>query len=103
MRSRLDGGAPLIDKPFMKLQHAAALALTGWYLMTPPTQAKGRFDTSAPLSKWRIEAGFETGEECKKTLVLLSSRALKEGKPEDIEAVNNAQCVSMNDARVKGQ
>jgi len=86
----------------MKLQHAAALALTGWYLMTPPTQAKGRYDTSAPLSKWRIEAGFGTGEECKKTLVLLSSRALKEGKPDDIEALKDAQCVATDDARLKG-
>ena len=86
----------------MKLQHAAALALAGWYLMTPPTQAKGRYDTSAPLSKWRIEAGFGTSEECKKMLVLLSSSALKEGKPDDIEAVKDAQCVSTDDARLKG-
>lgn len=84
----------------MKLQHAAALALAGWYLITPP-QAKGRFDTSAPWSQWRIEAGFGTGEECKKTLALLSARALKEGRPDDIEAVKDAQCVSTDDLRLK--
>jgi hypothetical protein len=86
----------------MKLRHAAALALTGWYLMTPPPQAKGRYDKSAPLENWRIEAGFATGEDCRRTLSVLSSRAAKEGKSNDIEAVKDAQCVSTDDPRIKG-
>jgi len=86
----------------MKLQHAAALALAGWYLMTPPIQAKGRYETSAPLSKWRIEAGFGSSEDCKKTLVGLASRAREEGKTQDIEAVKDAQCVATDDSRLKG-
>jgi hypothetical protein len=85
----------------MKFRHAAALALTGWYLMTPPLQANGHHDQAAPLEKWRIEAGFGTGDDCKKTLGVLSSRAAKEGKSRDIEAVKDAQCVSTDDPRIK--
>ena len=84
----------------MKPHHAAVLALAGWYLITPP-QAKGRFDTSAPWPQWRLEAGFATGDECKKTLGLLKSRALEEGRADDIDAAKDAQCVATDDARLK--
>jgi len=42
----------------MNLRHAAALALVGWYLITPPSQfepprlSNGTFDRSAPFSRW---------------------------------------------------
>jgi hypothetical protein len=57
----------------MKLHRFAALAFVGWYLMLPPLRIEGptsdpntpvRVDTNAPLSQWRIIAGFETAKEC---------------------------------------
>jgi len=100
--SVLDSGSALIDKPWMKLRHTAALALTGWFLITPPPQANGHYDTSAPLSQWKIEGGAGTREECKKTQALLSSRATKESRPSDIQAIKDAQCVPMDDPRLLG-
>jgi hypothetical protein len=51
----------------MKLQHAAALALIGWYLIGPPVPhliAPDRHaDTAAPLS-WIVVRTFPTEEEC---------------------------------------
>jgi hypothetical protein len=43
----------------MKLRHAAALALVGWYLMIPPFAKKDgagnwHADPSAPLSNWHF-------------------------------------------------
>jgi hypothetical protein len=101
--SVLDSVLPLIDKPCMKLQHTAALALTGWFLITPPPQANGRYDTSAPLSRWKIEGGAGTRKECKDTQALLTSRAIKESRPSDVEAVKDAQCVPMDDPRLLGK
>ncbi|MGO9060944.1 MAG: hypothetical protein ACLQU2_26710 [Candidatus Binataceae bacterium] len=49
----------------MELQHAAALALVGWYLMLPPWIAQNRFDANAPLSKWQISGRFDTAQDCK--------------------------------------
>jgi hypothetical protein len=34
---------------------------------------------------------------------MLSSRAAKEGKSLDIEAVKDAQCISTDDPRIKGK
>jgi hypothetical protein len=54
----------------MNLRHTAALALVGWYLMTPPTldprtQTSGLFvDPSAPLPKWDVTATYESKAEC---------------------------------------
>jgi hypothetical protein len=87
----------------MKLQHTAAvLALAGWYLITPPSQTNGHFDTSAPLSEWRIQSGFGTGDDCKKTVAELSSKAMKEGKSGDADELKASQCVATDDPRLKG-
>jgi hypothetical protein len=85
----------------MRLRDAAALALTGWYLLTPPLHA-GRYDRAAPLSDWHIEAGFPTGQDCKKTLPVLASRARAEGSSADVEKVKEARCVPTNDPGLKG-
>jgi hypothetical protein len=36
----------------MKLRHAAALALVGWYIITPPLN--GEPDPSMPVSRWHL-------------------------------------------------
>lgn len=86
----------------MKLRHLAAVMLTGWFLITPPPQANGHHDSAAPLSKWKVEGGAGTREQCKETQALLSARAVNEGKPSDVEELKDAQCVSMDDPRLEG-
>jgi len=50
----------------MKLRHAAALAVVGWYLMVPPSKVAGRLlvDLDAPLSKWTEPNTIHTGGPC---------------------------------------
>jgi hypothetical protein len=87
----------------MKHAYAAAAILAGWYLMTPPLGPDGRYDSTAPLSEWRIESGFNTGEACRKTLPEVVSRVRKEGNGDDIEKVKDARCVADDDSRLKEQ
>jgi hypothetical protein len=87
----------------MKLEHATACLLTGWFLITPPMHADGRYDTSAPISKWKVEGGAASLQECKDTQALLSSRATKEGRASDVEAVKDARCVSQEDPRLEAK
>ena len=60
----------------MRSRHAAALALVGWYLMTPPlrspqsvhwNEGKPQQDTltPAPLSQWRTVNSFDSASECR--------------------------------------
>ena len=101
----------------MSLRHAAALALVGWYLMTPPPllpipdKAEPQPDLRAPLSEWhRSNWVFATEQEC------LAERAqdrkiwwtnVTDIPPERITArqmtwwVKNAQCISSDDPRFK--
>ncbi len=50
----------------MKLRHAAALALVGWYLMLPPLLSRRPmiFETRAPLSRWYFASVFGTARQC---------------------------------------
>ena len=62
----------------MKLRRAAALALVGWCLITPPLASVGNrwnaetreYDpfTNAPLSQWQTVLTFDTAEECRAEL-----------------------------------
>ncbi len=54
----------------MKLCHAAALALVGWYLMVPPHYKQGT-DTSAPRSEWEQHGAFDTAEACERAKAIL--------------------------------
>jgi hypothetical protein len=47
----------------MKLRHAAALALVGWYLIVPPLLKKG-VDLSAPLSQWVPLTSYDRAKQC---------------------------------------
>jgi hypothetical protein len=86
----------------MKLSHAAALVLVGWYLMIPPialdTSAQGRTDrfsrtgdrgwiadTSAPLTDWTIKRKYIRIEDCQ----------------EDRPYQPNAICVQSDDLRLR--
>ena len=55
----------------MKLRDAAALALVGWYLITPPIEiCVGAFSGGScaqmPFSKWQIRATSDSLAKCEK-------------------------------------
>jgi len=77
-------------------------ANTGWFLITPPRKADGHYDDSAPLSKWKVEEGAGSQDKCERLRTTLSSLALKQGQPADIEQVKASRCVSMDDPRLEG-
>jgi hypothetical protein len=75
---------------------------TGWFLITPPKRSNGHFDAMAPVSKWKIEEGAGSQDKCERLRTTLSSLALKQGQPADVEQVKAARCVSMDDPRLEG-
>jgi len=76
-------------------------AHAGWFLITPPQEADGHYDATAPLSKWKIEEGAGSREKCQEVQAFLSSLAQKKGGPGDVEETKAAQCVSMDDPRLE--
>jgi hypothetical protein len=55
----------------MKVHHAAALALVGWYLMVPPPRqprspgaSTAPPNDSAPLNQWTIRSSYDSTEAC---------------------------------------
>jgi hypothetical protein len=65
----------------MKLRHAAALALVGWYLMIPPALPNGQPNLGAPLSQWGQGGDFDTAAACHKAYgdrLALAKKALGE-------------------------
>src|SRR5689334_5605421 len=87
----------------MKLHHAGALALVGWYFMFPPIDPASRFDPrfpeqqpdlNAPLDRWWIGDSFDTEEQCK---ALLAQTLDKTG------FWSHSKCVSSDDPRLKGK
>ena len=84
----------------MKLRHAAALALVGWYLMVPPThRVNGQtiFEDSAPLTSWRQVYAYETAKQCQDEIDHLQTLP-----PEAAVHGDHAQCVASDDSRLKG-
>jgi hypothetical protein len=77
-------------------------AETGWFLITPPQRSDGHYDAMAPLSKWKIEEGAGSQDKCDRLRTTLSSLALKQGRPADVEQVKAARCVSMDDPSLEG-
>ena len=51
----------------MKLRHAAALALVGWYLMFPPF-TQGWSARGASLKLWQIQDTFDSKADCESAL-----------------------------------
>ncbi|MFZ0890081.1 MAG: hypothetical protein WA005_16675 [Candidatus Binataceae bacterium] len=111
-----------------KLRHAAALALVGWYLMTPPTvpfpgqvgiraetlMKSGRWwtDVNAPLSHWQIAESFDSAEDCedmKSKMVRDFTRHEGADHPSSSYkaayrvAESQAQCIASDDPRLKGK
>jgi hypothetical protein len=106
----------------MKPRHAAALALVYWILMVPPMQADPvppghyqkltRVDGNAPLTRWALYAHSKTASGCnqlrsakiKEAQRLYSSASGPYASDQRIESeqIEQAQCVSSDDPRLKG-
>jgi hypothetical protein len=105
----------------MKICHATALALVGWYLLIPPVfspmgdHPRSFNDLNAPLDKWDIWAKFESYKSCEKEKEHLRKEAplrLKfahEHPDQDpngnivavAEAWQMAECIATDDPRLK--
>jgi hypothetical protein len=106
----------------MKPRHAAALALVGWYLMTPPVyrvNEKGQADPKGdygvivkdPLSKWGLGDPFDTAAECATARRIRMAKAYRLLPPPtkdpvkfgDAEKIANwlIACVATDDPRLK--
>lgn len=108
----------------MKLRHAAALALTGWYLMYPPISdclgaTQDHPCSNSPPSRWMTERVFDTADACQKALDDFTRQGMaqfkhatenkKPGTPpgfgvEETMGLSHlaAQCVATDDPRLKG-
>ena len=91
----------------MKLRHAAALGLVGWYLMTPPIPLKCPAE-GGPLWRWTVEETFDTAHACKNKLDSYRFNAQHSGSSGECDgltprgdAINDAQCVATDDPRLK--
>ena len=92
----------------MKLRHAAALALVGWYLMAPSLGRDGMPLTGSPLGDWSIVESFDTAESCKQSLAKTGAQFnFPKGPfnmkdlPEGQRMFFFAQCISTDDPRLK--
>jgi hypothetical protein len=82
-------------------RHVAALALVGWYLMTPPwRQGKDGFEErlELPLSKWVRTLAFDSAAECE----AVRDQLIKVEKDASISArAVSDMCVESDDLRLK--
>jgi hypothetical protein len=83
----------------MKLRHAAALALVGWYLMVPPSQ-RGGVSLDAPLRSWRSFGNYDTARDCEDDHLELAEKS-KQATPSGHLIVELAQCIASDDLRLK--
>jgi hypothetical protein len=98
----------------MKPRHAAALALIGWYLMTPPALtgastlgAPVYTDVDAPISKWNIVESFDSARACQDSIKKQLASIQKH--PEGCDTVGGqvcrgytmAKCIATDDPRLK--
>lgn len=111
----------------MKLCHAAAFALVGWYLMLPPPHTEYaqsgqildvRADDEAPLSEWAIARSYDTAAQCMAEKDARIAELKPRVKPDILPKQNSVQelfgqrlldqqnamarCIATDDPRLKG-
>jgi hypothetical protein len=104
----------------MNRRHAAALALVGWYLMTPPLDTGNLPDDHAPISSWRNEQSFDSAQDCEQGKITVFENRIEGLKklekmqtrpaPELFEQVLRwtrevfaaSKCIGTDDPRLKG-
>lgn len=86
----------------MKPRHAAALALVGWYLMTPPLYKDGELDEKAPLKEWTIINSFDTATECSESVIETSRQMNADTTTSNVvrRRLMLSACISTDDPRL---
>jgi len=104
----------------IKLRHTAAIALLGWYLMTPPLNNVSYPDSDAPLKSWHLEKSFDSARECEAgrydpyVAAAQTEKRLLAEHPEIKQGVDNylrtrqnelaaAKCIASDDPRLKSE
>jgi hypothetical protein len=85
----------------MTFRRAAALALVGWFLMSPPVlgvQPRLTFSAEAQLRKWKVVQGFDKATDCNQAL---TRRIMDCGNCPFLEFWLAAQCIASDDPRLK--
>ena len=89
----------------MKTRHAAAFAVVGWYLITPPSTLPLNVSYKAPLRKWRIVRGFDTADDCQDFLGTFSEDSQQKQALNMLEPAYRdymfAECIATDDPRLK--
>ena len=106
----------------MKSCHAAALALVGWYLMTPPVQSTkcwnvpneglvsilncyAKIDSQAPLREWKREPDsqeFECKTDCQRAISKdCYTEVEQDGTKSQMGSICYADCIAADDPRLK--
>jgi hypothetical protein len=106
----------------MNARHAAALALVGWYVMSPPI-VNGHVQASAPVEQWNAVYSVQSARDCKSRLNSLHANlpklaaniasghsqlpALSAGDRarllQKINALALSQCIAEDDPRLKSK
>lgn len=74
----------------MKLGHAAAFAIVGWYLMVPPPAGGGNRLSYEPLSEWELIDTFDSRQACEQMRDELIRRM-------PASAMDTSRCISSDD------
>jgi hypothetical protein len=89
----------------MKIRHAAALALVGWYLVTPPSTLPPDVSYKAPLRKWRIVRSFDTADDCEDSRSSFFEESRQKVALNMLEPTYRdfmfAECIATDDPRLK--
>ena len=93
----------------MKIHHAAALALVGWYLMMPPFVNRSNgltvADPKAPLPQWSTFGSSDSAAECEQQRIYNIDRS--KGLPQTpanvavADQMLHAACIASDDPRLK--
>ena len=102
--ANLSVSRPFANSTWMKLRHAAAIALVSWYLMIPPRTAHDHvtFDDRAPLASWFVFSAHDAAHECEGAKFLNREAHKQSGDPMKA-ALDSAQCIATDDPRLKGK
>ena len=84
----------------MKLRHAAALLLLGWYLLIPsPAMVEAR-RTGPPLSRWYHLGVYDTKDDCAN---MIATKLAQQQNESERWRYSKAICVDSDDPRMKGK
>lgn len=96
----------------MKLRHAAALVIVGWYLLAAPKNENGTgWDANAPISQWEYQASYDSAAQCMRVRMKIIQRLVtglvvlgpddKPAPDQKSAAATLCQCIATDDPRLK--